>query len=242
MKVYAHRGYSGKYPENTMLAFREAEKLGCYGVEMDVQLSRDGQVVIIHDEKIDRTTDGTGNVRDYTLQELKQFNAAAVWNGVHGFQSIPSFEEYCQWAQDKDLVTNIEIKNGVFYYEGLEEKTLELVKKYGLEKKVVFSSYNHCAITLLSRLAPEIPVGALVEHEGLGNPGYYCHKYGFAYYHPGYKGMTDEDVADCKKYGVGINVYTINDMGALEKMYDWGCESVISNYPGVCLAWLKTKE
>ena len=76
MKVYAHRGYCGRYPENTMLAFKEAEKTGCYGIELDVQLTKDGEVVIIHDERVDRTTDGTGWVRDFTLEELKKLNAA----------------------------------------------------------------------------------------------------------------------------------------------------------------------
>ena len=79
MKVYAHRGYSGRYPENTMLAFKEAGKLGVDGIELDVQLTKDGEVVVIHDEKIDRTTDGPGYVIDYTLQELKKFNADLEW-------------------------------------------------------------------------------------------------------------------------------------------------------------------
>ena len=72
-KVFAHRGYSGRFPENTMLSFREAAKTGCDGIELDVQLTKDGQLVVIHDERIDRTTDGTGFVRDYTLEELRHF-------------------------------------------------------------------------------------------------------------------------------------------------------------------------
>ena len=74
----AHRGYSGKYPENTMLAFEEAAQTGADGIELDVQLTKDGQVVVIHDERIDRTTDGTGFVKDYTYEELKKFNASKV--------------------------------------------------------------------------------------------------------------------------------------------------------------------
>jgi glycerophosphoryl diester phosphodiesterase len=143
---------------------------GCYGIELDVQLTKDGEVVIIHDERVDRTTDGTGWVRDYTLAELKKLNAAAVWNGKYGFEPIPTLEEYCQWVKDTSLVTNIEIKSGVYYYENLEEKTLELVKKYGLEKRIVFSSFLHSSITLLRKLAPDIPCGALVEYDDLGNP------------------------------------------------------------------------
>ena len=242
MKVYAHRGYSGKYPENTMLAFKKAAETGCDGIELDVQLTSDGQVVIIHDEKIDRTTDGTGNVKDYTLEELKKFHAAASWNGIYGFEPIPTLEEYFQWVKDTDLVTNIEIKSGVYYYEELEEKTLALVRKYGLEKKIIFSSFLHSSITLLRKLAPEIPCGALVEYENLGNPGYYCEKFDFQYYHPGMKALTEEMVQSCKEHNIPLNVWTINDMGALEQLYEWGCEGVISNFPGVCRGWLDSKQ
>ncbi len=241
MKVYAHRGYSGRYPENTMLAFQKAVETGCYGIEMDVQLTKDGEVVIIHDELIDRTTDGKGAVKSYTLAELKKFNAAAAWNGVHGFCEIPALREYCAWAKDLDIVTNIEIKSGVFYYEELEEKTLALVREYGLEKKVIFSSFNHSSITLLRRLAPDIPCGALVEHEGLGNAGYYCAKYDYQYYHPGFKGLTEEVVENCRENNIPLNVWTVNEMGTLEQLYDWGCEGVISNYPGVCVGWLESR-
>ena len=122
MKVYAHRGYSGKYPENTMLAFRKAAETGCDGIELDVQLTKDGKIVVIHDETVDRTTTGTGRVKDYTYEELIKLDAAKLFGGKYGFCPIPSFEEYCQWAAGQDLVTNIEIKTGVYYYEGLEEK------------------------------------------------------------------------------------------------------------------------
>lgn len=242
MKVYAHRGYSGKYPENTMLAFQEASLTGCDGIELDVQLTKDGQVVIIHDETLDRTTDGTGFVRDYTLEELKRFNAAASWNGVHGFQAIPSFEEYCQWVQPLALVTDIEIKSGNYYYEGLEEKTLALIWKYGLERKVFFSSFNHLSIALLRHLAPGIPCGALIRKTGLGNAGHFCERFGFQYCHPSWEGLTREDVENCREHGVAVNVWTVADMGVLENLNEWNCEGVITNYPGVCKGWLKGKE
>lgn len=225
-----------------MLAFYKAEESGCHGIELDVQLSKDGELVVFHDETIDRTTNGTGCVKDYTLAELKAFDAAAVWNGVHGVQQIPTFEEYCQWVKNTDLVTNVEIKSGVYYYEELEEKTLAIVRKYGLEKKIIFSSFNHTSVTLLRRLAPDIPCGALVEHAGLGNAGYYCAKYDFQYYHPGFKGLTEDVVKNCKKHHIPLNVWTVNDMGTLEQMYDWECEGVISNYPGVCVGWLKSRQ
>ncbi len=240
-KVYAHRGYSGRFPENTMLAFREAAKTGADGIELDVQLTKDGQLVVIHDETIDRTTDGVGFVRDYTLEELRKFNAAARWEGKYGFEPIPTFDEYCAWAAGEKLITNIEIKTGVYYYENIEEKTLEMVKKYGLSDRVIFSSFNHMSIVTLRKLAPEIPCGALVEHEGLGNPGFYCEKYDFQAFHPGWACFPEEDLRSCKEHGIQINVWTVNDMTQLEKLVDWGVDGLITNFPPVCLAYVKAR-
>lgn len=241
-KVYAHRGYSGRYPENTMLAFREAAKTGCYGIELDVQLTKDRQLVVIHDERIDRTTDGTGYVRDYTLEELRKFNAAASWNGKFSFQPIPTFEEYCRWAAGEKLVTNIELKTGVYYYEGIEEKTLEMVRKYGLSDRVLFSSFLHSSITILRELAPEIKCGALVENDGLGNPGYYCERMDFQCFHPGWKCLPREDVDSCKAHGIELNVWTVNDMDVLERLVEWEVDGLISNFPAVCMAYVESRQ
>ena len=110
MKVFAHRGFSGKYPENTMLAFKKAEEVGCYGIELDVQLTKDDEIVIMHDETIDRTTSGTGNIRDYTYQELCLVDCYGKFEGKYDFQRIPTLREYLTWVKDTGLVTNIELK------------------------------------------------------------------------------------------------------------------------------------
>ena len=239
IKVYAHRGYSGRYPENTMLAFREAAKTGAYGIELDVQCTRDGEVVIIHDETIDRTTDGTGWVKDYTLEELRKFNASKNWP-EYGFQPIPTLEEYCQWAAGEKLVTNIEIKTGVYYYDEIEEKTLAIIRKYGLTDRIIFSSFLHSSITILRKLAPEIKCGALVEYDGLHNSGYYCKKMDFQCFHPGWKCLPKEDVDSCKANGIELNVWTVNDMDVLQRLVDWEVDGLITNYPPTCLAYLKS--
>ena len=134
----AHRGYSGKYPENTMLAFEEAAKTGADGIELDVQLTKDGQVVVIHDERIDRTTDGSGWVKDYTYEELKKFNAARVKGDQFGFQPIPSFEEYCAWAKNQSLFTNVELKTSIIYYP-------EVLRMDENRRRALFGErHNHC--------------------------------------------------------------------------------------------------
>ena len=236
MKVVAHRGYSGRYPENTMLAFQKAVEAGCDEIELDVQLTKDDVVVVLHDERIDRTTDGAGYVRDYTYEELKQFNAAKCWDGRYDRMAIPTFEEYCLWVKDEPVTTNIEFKTSIYYYEGLEEKTIALLRKYHLEKKVMFSSFNHVSLLKAKELEPDIECGILVD-DGLGNAGYFCSRYGFECYHPNGAKLTDDVVESCTRHGIKINAWTINDMALLERLGDLNCSGAITNFPGICRAW-----
>lgn len=238
MIIYAHRGSSGVYPENTMLAFEKAVEEGADGIELDVQLTKDGQVVVIHDETLARTTGAEGYVRDYTLEELKKLDAGKIKDGAYGFQAIPSFEEYCEFAAEKKIITNIEIKTGVYYYEEIEAKTLEILKRYHLEEKVVFSSFNHLSILELKKLAPEIPCGALLGKNGLGNAGYYCEKFNYEYYHPDFNSLTAESVKNCKLHGIGLNVWTVNTVEEFNQLYDWKCDGAITNYPEIGKKWL----
>ena len=236
MKVYAHRGYSGRYPENTMLSFQKAAETGCDGIELDVQLTRDGTVVVIHDEAVDRTTDGTGLVKDYTFEELRKLDAGTIKGGRYGFCPVPSFEEYCEWASQYGFVTNVEIKTGVYYYEDIEEKTLEIIKKYHLEDRVMFSSFNHVSLLKAKELEPDIACGILVDDE-LGNAGYYCSQYGFECYHPNGAKLSGAVAESCARHGIKINAWTINDMALLERLGDLNCSGAITNYPGICRAW-----
>ncbi len=237
MKVVAHRGYSGRYPENTMIAFEQAVLAGADEIELDVQLTKDGEVVIIHDEKIDRTTDGTGLVWDYTLKELKKFNAAKKFPEA-GPVEIPTFDEYCAWVSKQPITTNIELKTGIIYYEDIEAKTVKILEKYNLLDRVMFSSFNHMSIVETKRLAPTVPVGALVEGYGLQNAGYYCDKFGFEFFHPGYNCLDERVIQNLRKYNIGVNVWTINDMEALDRLTTWGVDGVITNFPKTCKRYI----
>ena len=139
-KNFAHRGFSGKYPENTMLAFKKAIESGVDGIELDVQLTKDGEVVIIHDETIDRTTDGKGLVSSYTYEELSKFDASFIYRNQIEFNKIPTLREYFELIKNKKIITNIELKTGVFEYAGIEEKVWNLIQEYEMEEKVIISS------------------------------------------------------------------------------------------------------
>ena len=238
MKNFAHRGFSGKYPENTMLAFQKALEIGADGIEMDVQLTKDQQLVVIHDERVDRTTNGTGNVRDFTLEELRKLDASYIYTGKMGFNGIPTFEEYCSWVKDTPLVTNIELKTGVYPYPGIEEKVWAVLQQYQLEDKVIISSFNHESILRMKALAPNLKYGLLTE-TWLINPGAYTKSVGVACYHPYYGSLTDEVIAEIQKEGIEINTFTVNDEASVKRLRDKGVDIVIGNFPDMVKRVLK---
>ncbi len=141
-KIFAHRGASAYAPENTVEAFALAMEQGADGIELDVQMTKDGQVVVIHDETIDRVSDGTGAVRDYTLEELKKFHFS---NHMENYENaaIPTLKEVLDLIKSSNMLLNIELKTGIYWYPNLEEKTMELVKEAGMEDRVIYSSFNH---------------------------------------------------------------------------------------------------
>ena len=158
--IFAHRGFSGYYPENTMLAFQKVvEETVADGIEMDVQLTKDGEVVIMHDETLDRTTNGTGNLRDYTLAELKMLSVGVNVKGILPRQTIPTLREYLAWMKTTNLITNIELKTSIFEYDGIEEKLLALVREFGLEDRIIYSSFNHYTVKRIKELAPDAKCG-----------------------------------------------------------------------------------
>lgn len=162
MKIWAHRGCSQRYPENTLLAFEKAAVIeGLTGIELDIQLTKDGHMVVCHDEKIDRTTDGTGELRNYTLAELKEFRIDAG-NGV--YERIPTIEEVLDLLEDKmrrGLKLNIELKNSKIPYEGIEQKIVDLIHNRGLQESVVYSSFSALSLEKIHKMDKEAELGIL---------------------------------------------------------------------------------
>lgn len=162
MKIWAHRGCSQMYPENTMLAFEKAAELtNLTGIELDVQLTRDGELVVIHDERIDRTTEGIGFVRDYTLHELKRFH---IYADVNTTQSIPTLGEVFDLLEERlrsGLKLNIELKNSIYPYEGMEEKVVKMVHDRGMQNAVIYSTFYAKSLAKLRILDSGAQLGIL---------------------------------------------------------------------------------
>lgn len=229
-EVIAHRGYSAKFPENTMKAFREAEYANADGIELDVQLSKDGEVVVIHDERLNRTTSGKGYVKDFTLEELKKFDAGMLFPELLEKQTIPTLKEVLTWLKTNSLTCNIELKNGVFRYEGMEEKVIQLVREYNLSDRIVLSSFNHYSIVCCYRYAPEIEIAPLLS-DGLYMPWVYAASIQAKGYHPHYLAAPNEVIAPSLESKIAVRPYTVNKEEEMERLFKIKCSAFITDHP-----------
>lgn len=227
---FAHRGFSGQYPENTMIAFEKALEAGCEGIEMDVHLTKDNEIVIIHDEKIDRTSNGSGLIKDMTYDELKSIDFSYIYTDKVGFCKIPTLREYFELVKDKDVITNIELKTGIYEYEGIEKAVYKMIKEYALQDKILISSFNHNSVMRMKAIAPEMKYGFLSETWIL-DTGDYLNKYNIEAYHPDFHMLTDKEVKDLRDHNIKINTWTVNEKEDIQHMIDIKAEGIISNFP-----------
>lgn len=162
MKIWAHRGCSQRYPENTLLAFEKAMAIkNLTGIELDIQLTKDGELVVIHDERVDRTTEGIGYVRDYTLHQLKRLHIYADENPV---QTVPTMDEVFDLLEERlknGFRLNIELKNNIFPYNGMEDKILEMVHRREVQNAIVYSTFCAKSLEVLRKLDINAELGIL---------------------------------------------------------------------------------
>jgi len=213
-----------------MLAFRETERLGAAGIETDVQLTRDGVPVLIHDETLDRTTNGTGSVRDYTLSELQKLDTRWKFGNSVPFQTIPTLEEFLDFMRGNQLIANIELKTGVYEYPGIEETVVEMVERYGLVDRIWYSSFNHFSVLRAKMLSPQAKCGLLMDCWLVG-----AGKYGRSLGMQTINGCTSyfkpEVVEEIHEAGLEALVWTPNQSADLLRLTAAGVDVLITNYP-----------
>ncbi|MGL5767000.1 MAG: glycerophosphodiester phosphodiesterase [Sarcina sp.] len=222
----AHRGFSALYPENTMLAFTKAKEEGfCDGIELDVQLTKDNVPVIIHDESLERTTGRRGLVKDFSLKELRTLDAGKN-------EKIPTLEEYLEFAKDNNIYTNIELKNSILPYDGMEEITLNLLAKLGLEKEVIISSFNHESMIKIKELNKDIKTGLLYDSI-LFNPHKYCKTCGADAMHPNFYSLliSKKSLKNMLNSNIEVNSYTINKEKHMKFFVEEKMSAIITNHP-----------
>lgn len=232
--VYGHRGASGYAPENTLEAFRLAMDMGADGFELDVHMSKDGELVVIHDESVDRTTDGTGLIKDLTLAQLKALDASNHMEKYRGAK-IPTLSEVYDLIRDTNHIVNVEIKTDECFYPGMEEKCLALAKEKGVEERILYSSFNHHTLLKMRTLKLDARLGMLFG-DILLKPWEYAKQLNVDYLHPMKMNIYVPDFGDeTRKAGFGINMWTINDEETMRECLKQGA-GIITNYPDVAVA------
>lgn len=231
--IYGHRGASAYAPENTLEAFRMAMEMGADGVELDVHMTLDGELVVIHDDTVDRTTDGHGKVCGFTLAQLKALDARNGMDDYPGVK-IPTLKEVYALLQPLGAMVNIEVKTTESFYPGIEEKLLELEKEMGMVGRTVYSSFNHYTIANLRKLDPEVKLG-LLYMSGLYEPWHYAKQVDAEYIHPIFYNLLIPGLAQgCAENGIGINAWTVDDPGMIGLCLSSGA-NVITNKPDLAV-------
>jgi glycerophosphoryl diester phosphodiesterase len=234
--VIAHRGAKGEAPENTLAAFRLGLEQGCDAAELDIHMSRDGELMVCHDATIDRTTSGSGRIREMTADELRAHDAGAWFGGEFAGERIPLLQEVFELFP-ADVMINVEIKD---YGDDVQPRLIELLARYNRFDSVIVSSFNHKCLARLKQLAPDVKIGLLygenlVNHAGLADTA------GFPVYslHPNFRQISAEDVRDAVARGLKVFPYTVNNKEHWNIACEAGVTGIITDFPGELRQFLR---
>ncbi len=229
MLAIAHRGASGILPENTLPAFLKALELGAQAIEFDVQLTRDEVPVVIHDETLERTTDGTGRVHDADLAELARLDAGSWFAANCAGTRIPTLDQALAALAGRALL-NIELKPDV-RVEVLVERVLALVRQHSMLHAAVFSSFEPVALELLRRKAPEARIGVLAASGALEPALEAAHVLRAENLHP-HKSLVDAElIALARRKALRVWVWTVNLPERMAALAALGVDGIFSDHP-----------
>lgn len=226
-QVWAHRGASGHAPENTMDAFEAAVRLGAHGIELDVHVSADGKVVVIHDDTLDRTCKVKGRIASMAAADITAAHAA---NGMAGFPAarVPLLDDVLDLVAGTSVIVNIELKSD---QAALPAAVHRLVHDRGMDGSVIYSSFNHNALKAMHDLGSTAPIGLLLG-QPLYEPWEYAAAIGAQAIHPPYQMLSWPDfVAASHRRGIAVNVWTLDTPPQWERARSLGVDAVITNHP-----------
>lgn len=230
--VVGHRGAMGYCPENTLASFERGLELGADWIELDVHLSRDGALIVIHDESLERTTNGHGLVRDHTLAELKQLDAG---DG----QKIPTLNEVLDWARQRDTIVDIEIKNAPIYYEGIEQRVVDAVSEAAMTERVIVISFDHAAVQRVIRLEPRIATGVLYECRPLGGGVDLARGANADAVLPHWSYVTRKDVQLAHEADLAVAPWASSDPTVLRHLVECDVDAIGTNHPDILKTVIK---
>ena len=230
--ILAHRGASAYAPENTLAAFELASRQRADGLELDAKLSADGQVVVIHDQSVDRTTDGHGRVGQMDFEALRRLDAGSWYDSSFRGQKIPALEEVLERVGGQ-LLVNVELTNYASPFDDLPRKVADLLKRGAHENNVLVSSFNPVALLKCFRLLPLVPLGLLVF---AGQRGAWARLLFTALVphgtlHPHYRDATPNLIARVHRKGRRVFAYTVNQISDMQALFRSGVDGIFTDDP-----------
>jgi glycerophosphoryl diester phosphodiesterase len=230
--LIAHRGASSAAPENTMAAFNLAIEQGAEALELDAKLSADGEVVVIHDQSVDRTTNGSGRVDQLSLQKIKTFDAGSWFpeTGRFAGERIPTLDEVLG-AFGRSIIINIELTNYATIFDQLPIKVVNLIRRHNLNDRVFFSSFNPIALARAHAALPKIPCGMLAL---AGKPGRIARDWlrrlpGISAIHPEKGDMTPELVSQAHHARQFVFAYTVNQAIEMRRLFKLNADGLFTD-------------
>ncbi|MCR5272733.1 MAG: glycerophosphodiester phosphodiesterase [Lachnospiraceae bacterium] len=236
--VWGHRGASGYAPENTLDSFEKAIELDADGVELDVQLTKDGEIVVIHDETVDRVSGAKGYVKDTNFDDIRKLDVSLPIKDYAKRTRIPTLEEVLNLIKGTKLTINIELKTGIFAYEGIEKKVIDLVNQKKMMDDIWFSSFNHESVLRVKKICSEAKCGLLIQ-DIIVNPCAYLKglNAGIEALHPAiyHYGQDPLYIKKAKEAGLCTHIWTVNEREHMEMLCREGVEAIITNYPDIAV-------
>ncbi|GAB2573920.1 glycerophosphodiester phosphodiesterase [Gracilibacillus alcaliphilus] len=228
--IYAHRGASKQAPENTIPAFDLAYQQGADGIETDVHLTKDQIPILMHDEQLQRTTNGTGFIKDFTYEELTNLDAGSWKNPRYQGTKIPTLEDLLTWNQDKQLKLNIELKNKMIDYPNIEEIVYQKLVDYQMVEASVISSFNHQSIARISQLQYPIDYCLLSSKQAKALI-IYSKELKAAGIHIRYRLLNNQIIKQAQGNNLYVAVYTINQPFMIRRAFKLGCHAIFTDVP-----------
>jgi len=236
-RVFGHRGAMGYAPENTFASFDLAVKQGVDAIELDVHLTADGDVVVIHDPVLDRTTTGTGMVGEKTLAELRALDVGAHFGTAFAGQQIPTLGEVLAWARDK-VALDIEIKGGPWPYPGIEAKVVGLIREHEMTDQTLVISFEHPTVARVKALAPEQATGTLWSARPV-DPVAVAQAAGADAILPFWSYCDAETVERAHAAGLSVHPWATSEPRVIDHLISLGVDSICSNHPDLVVAALR---
>jgi len=235
--VFAHRGASGYAPENTLAAFELAAAMGAHGIEFDVQMSKDGRLLIHHDRVLGRTEDAAGRLKDWTFADLRALDVGSWFGSEFAGERMPTPEEVVEAVGDR-LLLNFELINDTFQLSGIASQLVALFRRMDLFDRAMISSFNPRELWRIKRLEPRITLGALW---GPSEPWYLRSRWWRRLLqpqalHPEQKLVTPHLIQSAHARGQRVHTWTVNDEETARRMRAMGVDMVMGDYPDRLLA------